>query len=676
MGMLIIKQDDLPAGPRAQHSLPRLPLLRSGLGIRMTYLVFWLLILASSVSYAAGNGPGSEISSFGKTQQSTLVTSVTRVDSLKGWLSGSSSQPELLPPEQAFQVTVSVRDAKTLIAILTPAKDYYLYRSRITFTAENSPGIEVDSVYLPAGEVKNDPNLGNEEVYHLPVQAIIALKRSSAQADQLTLRATYQGCNDPSGVCYPPAEKVFTLALPAASLPGSISQRVANVPAGEATLIPGRTGASAIDADGFSDLFTQSSSWVLIVAFFGFGLLLAFTPCMLPMIPILSGIIVSQKQRVSRRHALGLSVVYVLGMAITYALAGVAAGLAGTMVSAYLQNPWVLGSFAAIFVALALSMFGMYELRLPSSIENRLSGVAGRSKAGRVTGVFLMGVFSAVIVGPCVAAPLAGALLYIAQTRDVVFGGLALFSMAIGMGVPLLVIGTAAGSLLPKAGAWMKSVQRFFGVLLLAVAIYLISPVVPAVLHILLWALLLIIAAMFLHAIDPLPNNASGYRRLWKGVGVVALVTGVALLVGALSGNRDILQPLAGLRSANTSMVESDVAAQSVKNVAELQTQVQAAQGRVVMLDFYADWCVSCKEMDYFTFSDSRVKARLKNVVMLRADVTANNASDQALLKRFALFGPPGIIFFDKQGKEIGFRVIGFETPEKFLTSLDRAGVP
>ena len=647
----------------------------------MTRLLFWLLILVSSVSHASGNEPDSGIGSFGTTSQSTLVTSTTGVlDSLKGWLNGSSSQPELLSPEQAFQATVSVRDGKTLIATLSPAKDYYLYRSRITFTAENSPGIEVASVSLPAGEMKNDPTFGNEEVYHRPVQAIIALKRSATETNQLTLRAAYQGCNDPTGVCYPPVEKVFTLALPTADVPSSTSQAVASTPARvETEVIPtlSRAGTSAVGAaDGIGHLFTQGSSWVMLAAFFGFGLLLAFTPCMLPMIPILSGIIVGQKQHVSRRHAFGLSLVYVVGMAITYALAGVAAGLAGTMLSAYLQSPWVLGSFAAIFVMLALSMFGLYELQLPSSIQNRLAGASGQSTAGRVTGVFLMGVFSAVIVGPCVAAPLAGALLYIAQTRDVVLGGLALFSMAIGMGVPLLIIGTAAGSLLPKTGAWMKSVQGFFGVLLLGVAIYLISPVIPVIVHILLWALLLIISAMFLHAIDPLPINASGPRRLWKGVGVVALVTGVALLVGALSGNRDILQPLAGLRSANTSVAQSDVKVQSVKNLAELQAQVQAAQGRVVMLDFYADWCVSCKEMDYFTFSDPRVKARLKNIVMLRADVTANNADDQALLKRFALFGPPGIIFFDKQGNETRSRVIGFEAPEKFLTSLDRAGAP
>ncbi|MGH8832016.1 MAG: protein-disulfide reductase DsbD, partial [Polaromonas sp.] len=397
--------------------------------------------------------------------------------------------------------------------------------------------------------------------------------------------------------------------------------------------------------------------------------------CMLPMMPILSGIIVGHGQLMTRGHALGLSSVYVLGMALTYAAAGVAAGLAGSLLSAYLQSPWVLGSFAAIFVLLALSMFGLYELQLPSSLQSRLAGAGGRVQGGRVAGVFLMGVLSAVIVGPCVAAPLAGALLYISQTRDVVLGGVALFSMALGMGVPLLAVGATAGALLPKAGAWTESVKRVFGVTMLAVAIYLVSPVIPAVVQQLLWAALLILPAIYLHALDPLPADAPGHRRLFKGVGVMALVTGIALLIGALSGGRDLLQPLAGLRNA-TVQASGELSFQPVKSVADLEARLQAARGRHVMLDFWAEWCVSCKEMDRFTFGDPQVQARLKDVLLLRADVTANSAEDQALLQRFNLFGPPGIVFFDKQGKEVAFRVIGYQPPQQFLASLNRALVP
>jgi thiol:disulfide interchange protein DsbD len=328
-----------------------------------------------------------------------------------------------------------------------------------------------------------------------------------------------------------------------------------------------------------------------------------------------------------------------------------------------------------IFVLLALSMFGLYELQLPSSLQSRLAGAGGRVQGGRVAGVFLMGVLSAVIVGPCVAAPLAGALLYISQTRDVVLGGVALFSMAVGMGVPLLAVGATAGALLTKAGAWTESVNRVFGVTMLAVAIYLVSPVIPAVVQQLLWAALLILPAIYLHALDPLPAGAPGHRRLFKGVGVMALVTGIALLIGALSGGRDLLQPLAGLRNA-TVQAGGELAFQPVKNLADLETRLQAARGRQVMLDFWAEWCVSCKEMDRFTFSDPQVQARLKDVLLLRADVTANSADDQALLQRFNLFGPPGIVFFDKQGKEVAFRVIGYQPPQQFLASLNRALVP
>ncbi len=638
-------------------------------------MLLWLLIAVSGAAHAAAGLPFTTAGSSDTQQSAVSSVAQSALSSVKDWINGSSSQSELLPPDQSFQVAISVRDADTLIARLTPAKDYYLYRSRIKFDVADSPGITIAGVSLPAGDMKEDPTFGKEEVYHHPVDAVIALKRSGGAANRLTLRASYQGCNEPLGVCYPPIEKTFTVTLIAASQGGSTLQAsTAGLPEPPAGLArPQGIVGDISDAEGIHGLFAHSSSWAVVAAFFGFGLLLAFTPCMLPMIPILSGIIVGHGKHVTRRHAFGLPLVYVLAMALTYALAGVAAGLAGTLLSSYLQNPWVLGGFAAIFVLLALSMFGLYELQLPASIQTRLAGAAGRITGGRVAGVFLMGMLSALIVGPCVAAPLAGALLYIGQTHDVALGGLALFSLAIGMGVPLLVIGTTAGTLLPRAGGWMKSVQRLFGVMMLAVAIYLVSPVIPALVHIILWSLLLIMSAMYLHAIDPLPVDAPGYRRLGKGVGVIALVTGVALLVGALSGSRDPLQPLAGVRAADAGIPASvENAFRPVRNLAELQTQLQAAQGRYVMLDFWAEWCVSCKEMDRFTFSDPQVKARLKDVLLLRADVTANNADDEALLKHFGLFGPPGIIFFDRQGKEIGRRVIGFMDADQFIRRLNQ----
>jgi thiol:disulfide interchange protein DsbD len=374
-------------------------------------------------------------------------------------------------------------------------------------------------------------------------------------------------------------------------------------------------------------------------------------------------------------HGFLLSVAYVLGMAITYALAGIAAGLSGALLSAALQNPWVLGGFALMFVMLALSMFGFYELQLPSALQSRLAGASSRLHGGHFLGVFVMGVLSALIVGPCVAAPLAGALLYISQSGDAVLGGSALFAMALGMGVPLLAIGASAGALVPKAGPWMESVKRFFGVLLLAVAVYLVSPVIPMAMQMLAWAALLILTGVYLRAIDPLPQNARGGARISKGVGIIALAAGLAYVVGALSGSRDVLQPLSGLRGAAAGEPAGPgVAFQRIGNIAELDAAIAAAKGKVVMLDFYADWCVSCKEMERYTFTDPAVRSRMAAMVKVQADVTSGNADHQALLKRFRLFGPPGIVFFDPAGSEIqGLRVIGFMSADKFTAVLDQA---
>lgn len=627
----------------------------------------WLLLCASATAVAQGRSGALE-----SAPSSTDARAASGpLDSLRNWLAGTGAgagaPAELLPPDQAFQIAVRAQGRNTLIATLTPARDYYLYRDRISFSIVEPTTSSVVDVALPNGESKADAIFGTVQVYHQPFDAVISLRHAQGDVDRIQLRATYQGCNEPLGVCYPPIEKTVTVALAG---PAAVAQ-----PAPD-QVVPSRDAQAAqpADPDAIGGLFTHGSRWALIAAFFGFGVLLAFTPCMLPMIPILSGIIAGHGDRMTKRHALGLSAVYVLAMAVTYALAGVAAGLAGTLLSAYLQNPWVLGSFAAIFVLLALSMFGLYELQLPTALQTRLAAAGGRIRGGRVIGALLMGALSAVIVGPCVAAPLAGALLYIGQTHDVVLGGAALFAMAIGMGAPLLVVGATTGTLLPKAGAWTAAIKRTFGVTMLAMAVYLVSPVIPIVVQQLLWAALLIVPAIYLHALDPLPVDAPGHRRLFKGVGVLALLTGAAMLLGALSGHREILQPLAGWRGAAQQVEQRALAFQPIRSVADLEARLQDARGRPVMLDFWAEWCVSCKEMDQFTFSDARVQARLKETLLLRADVTANNVEHRALLQRFKLFGPPGIVFFDRAGREVDFRVIGFQSPERFLASLERAG--
>ena len=601
---------------------------------------------------------------------------------------GQSNQQELLPPDQAFQLSVEVRDAHTLIANFTPAKDYYMYRDKVAFEPKDTD-IVIERIALPPGTMQDDLTFGETEVYYQPFQAIISLKREISETDEpLLLAATYQGCNEPIGVCYAPIHEDVNLTLPPAltAAVGLVAEAIsgsatAAVPDATEELFQMRPGIPAIETESYKidRMFETGNFWLILTGFFGIGLLLSFTPCVFPMFPILSGIIANQGQHLTKTRGFILALAYVFGMAITYAAAGVAAGLSGEMLSAALQNAWVLGTFALVFVLLSFSMFGFYELQMPGSMQNKLSAGAGHLKGGHLTSVFGMGALSALIVGPCVAAPLAGALLYISQTRDVVLGGSALFVMALGMGVPLLLLGASAGALLPKAGAWMVSIKQFFGVLLLAVAIWLISPVITEVVHMLLWAALLIISAIYLHAIDPLPERSSGLRRFLKGVGVISLLMGVALLIGVLSGSRDVLQPLSKLGMANAGYNDAAYANNSgllpfqyIKSVAELDAKIQQSEGKYVMVDFYADWCISCKEMERFTLSDPRIHARLADAVLIKIDVTAGTPDDMALLQRFSLFGPPGILFIDPQGNDIpDIRVIGFLNKDDFLTVLD-----
>ena len=580
--------------------------------------------------------------------------------------SAGAAEPDLLEPEKAFRFSARLLDANQVEVRYEIAPGYYMYRDKFQFDATPA-SITVDASRLPPGKIKKDDYFGEVQTYRGEQRFVLPVKGVAAQSPRFTLKAVSQGCAD-IGVCYPPQEQTAELTL--ASFTPSFANQAPTpfMPAAPGAGSPGPQSEDAVIAGLF-----KGGLWVLIASFFGFGLLLAFTPCVFPMIPILSGILVPHGEHLTHARGFALSLVYVLGMALTYAAAGVAAGLLGTMLSATLQNPWVLSGFAAVFVLLALSMFGYYELQLPSALQSRLTDTSNKLHGGHFAGVFIMGVLSALIVGPCVAAPLAGALLYISQSGDVVLGGAALFAMALGMGVPLLVVGASAGTLLPKAGPWMETVKRFFGVLLLGVAIYLVSPLLSVTAHMLAWAALLIVCAIYLHALDPLPPNAAGIRKLFKGIGVIALLAGAALLIGALSGGRDILQPLSGLRGAAT--VEGRPPAfQRVNSLAELESAIRAGAGKPVMLDFYADWCVSCKEMERFTFSDDAVKNRLAGMVALQADVTQNLDGHKALLKRFNLFGPPGIVFFDRQGNEIkGLRVVGFQPADKFAATLDLA---
>ena len=580
----------------------------------------------------------------------------------------AAAQDDLLEPEKAFAFSARAAGSGAIEVRYVIAPGYYLYRDKFRFAldpADASAGPPV----IPPGKLKKDEFFGETAVFREQVVVRIPVRPDLQQA---VLTATSQGCAD-VGVCYVPVEQKAVIQWASAAgpapdpdAPPGLFQRRPSSAAAE----PAAAGEDSLIAELFG-----GSPWWLLLSFFGFGLLLSFTPCVLPMVPILSGIIVGKGARLTRGHAFMLSLVYVIGMALTYAIAGAAAGLSGALLSSALQSPWVLGTFSAMFVVLAGAMFGLYELQLPTAWQSRLADVSGHMHGGHYAGVFVMGALSALIVGPCVAAPLAGALLYISRSGDVLLGGAALFVMGLGMGVPLLAVGLSAGTLLPKAGAWMETVKRFFGVMLLAVAIYLVSPVIPVTAQMLAWAALLIGTGIFLRALDSLPPHTGGFPRFTKAIGVVALVVGVAYLIGALSGARDVLQPLAGLRaSAAADGGTAGTPFRRVSSVAELDAAVREAAGKTVMLDFYADWCVSCKEMERYTFTDPAVRQRLARMVKLQADVTANTPEHKALLARFRLFGPPGIVFFDTAGREIrGLRVIGFQAAGKFAAVLDQA---
>ncbi|HEY9277352.1 MAG TPA: protein-disulfide reductase DsbD [Methylotenera sp.] len=594
----------------------------------------------------------------------------------KNLFSTDSAEDEFLSPDVAFGLDIvqsksqsSGQNEVQVNANFKVAPGYYLYKQRIKFVL--TPALDHE-VKLPAGDIKDDPNFGKMEVYHHDFTGNIIIK--SADSSPINIKATYQGCSE-KGLCYAPQHKTFTIT----------PQTVTNSDNTGATEVPADSNsASAADNTNISDSDSQATNllksgkwWLIILGFFTAGLLLSFTPCVYPMYPILSSIIIGKNAHLTRLHAFNLSLAYTFGMCLTYTLIGIGAGLSGTLLSNTLQTPWALGFGALVFIVLALSMFGFYELKMPSSLENGLMSVSRRIKGGHLFSDFLMGALSALIISPCVAAPLAGALLYISKTSDVVLGGVALFSLSLGMGAPLLLIGASAGTLLPRVGSWMNAVRNLFGVLMIGVAVWLITPIIPVSLQLALWAALLIVPAIFMHALDPLPVDAKPALRFWKGIAIMLLVTGLTMLIGALSNAKSPLQPLGGLlaKSAASQEQHSSLNFKRIKNLAELDAELKAAQGKPVMLDFYADWCVSCKELEQFTFSDPRVQTALKGTVLLQADVTGNTEDDKALLQRFNLFGPPGILFFnDKAQEETHLKVVGYKNADDFLQILNQRG--
>ncbi len=588
---------------------------------------------------------------------------------------------DFLDPEIAFQPSVIASpDGTALIVRWDIAKDYYLYRDKLRITLEDGAGIALQPAQFPAGEIKDDETFGRVEVYHDGVEARVPLTRTSTAPTAARVTLGYQGCAE-AGICYPPQTKDLVVDLPAALGIGTAAAAppTTAAPVAAAMTTAADTSAPLAEQDRIAARLASGNVLLTMLTFFGFGLLLSFTPCVFPMIPILSSIIIGQGEKITTGRAFTLSLIYVLAMALTYTGAGVAAGLSGENLQAAFQNPWILGSFAAVFVLLSLSMFGFYELQMPASLQSKLSQVSGRQKSGSLTGVAIMGFLSALIVGPCVAAPLAGALIYISQSGDPYLGGAALFALSMGMGVPLLIIGTGAGKYLPKAGGWMNIVKAVFGVMLLAVAIWMLERILPVSISMALWAGLLIISAVYMGALDALDVDATGWHKLWKGLGLILLVYGGLQLVGVATGGRDVLQPLRGAAfSGNATMAtaRTQVEFRKIKSVEDLEREVRqaSAQGKGVMLDFFAEWCTDCHRMIKNTFSNSGVQAALGNVVTLKADVTANDDVDKALLKHFGLYGPPAILFFGTDGQELARqRVVGYMDAEKFTAHVQRA---
>ncbi len=598
--------------------------------------------------------------------EATVNADISPIDSLVKGVSGIKAKiasDELLPPDEAFQVSATVVNPTTINVSWQIAKGYYLYREKSQVIMLGKSSNRLGNYELPHGIPKEDEAFGHVEIFYDELNVDVPIIRTEITPQKISIQAKYQGCAD-RGVCYPPMEKQIDLELPS-----TVTESLSAVSPQSKPLS---------EQDQIINSLHHDSLWTTLASFFGFGLLLAFTPCIFPMIPILSGIIVGKSKNITTGRAFLLSLSYVVASALTYTAFGVLAALFGSNLQATFQQPWIIVLFSGIFVALALSMFGFYNLDLPDAIRARLHNSSEKHRDGTMLGAAIMGALSSLIVGPCVAAPLAGALIYIGKTGNVWLGGSALFMMGMGMGVPLLLLGASAGKILPRAGNWLNATKYAFGVIMLGVALWMLSRILPPSVTMLLSALLLILPAIYLNAIDPLPENSSGWRKLWKGMGITMLAYGLILLIGVSMGNSNPLKPLQGIGvgvSPTKASLSEGLKFERVKSLAELENRIKQANAshQPVMLDFYADWCISCKEMETYTFTDTKVKEALLNFVLLQADVTENSEDDKALLAKFNLIGPPATLFFNgSEDENQSLRVVGFQDAPTFLKTVQQ----
>ncbi|WP_053951371.1 protein-disulfide reductase DsbD [Candidatus Thioglobus autotrophicus] len=571
---------------------------------------------------------------------------------------------EPLPADQAFAFSVSALDANTLIASWDIHPEYYLYHDKFFVDVQ---GAEFDTINFPEGKIKDDPLFGKVQIHKGKLEIILPLK--NIQTQNISFTARYQGCWT-GGICYPPQEKITGLTLPIQNetLTTNTNQQPSN-----STPAAANSSDALNETDQIAALLQQDNIFWVLVSFFGFGLLLSLTPCVFPMIPILSGIIVGQKGEITTRKALIMSIVFVLAMSVTYSIAGVLAGYFGENLQVLFQTPWILVVFSLVFVALAFSMFGYYEIQLPASLQAKIANMSNKQEGGHLIGVAVMGFLSALIVGPCVAPPLAGALIYIGQTGDALLGGLSLFVMSLGMGAPLILIG-AGVSKLPRAGGWMDKVKYIFGILMLAVAIWLIERIIPSIASLALWAAIFSISPIAMGVLNKLTDTPSAWGRIFKAIGLLIMFYGILLWGLVARGGGDMLAPLAGWGGSNTQVEQVHISFEKIKSIEDLDRVLARSQknNQIVMLDFYADWCISCKELERFVFSNSEVVSNMKNVISVQADVTKNDALDKALMAKFNIIGPPGILFFKAGVENRSQRIVGEINAQGFLEHLNK----
>lgn len=598
-----------------------------------------------------------------------LLLTVFSAHARTGILEGLGlDQADDVPPlvDEAFQFNAEVSASNTLLAHWQVMEGNYLYRDKLRFEIINNEQVKLGEVSLPAGENKQDEFFGLVQVYYQDIKLKLPLNRPAAQ-QELTVVAYFQGCSETFGICYPPGKQQVKLTLPpTVAPPGN------DVAQASTTMASGKSTNPLSEQDRLTQKLAEDNLLQIFLGFMGLGLLLTFTPCVLPMIPILSSIIVGEGEHITTRRAFGLSLVYVLAMSMTYTAAGVLTGLLGENLQSLFQNPWIIASFSLLFVLLALSMFGLYELQLPHGLQHRLHQLTHRQQGGSFIGVAIMGLLSALIVGPCLAPPLAAALIFIGQHADPFLGGAALFALSVGMGIPLLIIGTSAGSLLPRAGDWMNVIKAIFGVLLLGLAIWMLERIIPGWLTMVLWGTLLIVSAVYMGALDQLQIDSNGWNKLYKGLGLIMLIYGSLLMIGGASGSQNLWQPLQQLAASNGRTIAKQEGLQFslINDLPELEARL-ASTSQPVMLDFYADWCTDCKTMERTTFRDPDVVKAMDDYLLLKLDMTDNTDAHQQLLKELRVFGPPTMLFFNADGTELdAHRLVGHIKPAEMLEHL------